>query len=124
MKKFILVLILCIFSVPLFAVNGGVQVSAITVDCGDANKKADVFDHGSQARIWISVPSGAQTDDLSYTITDKDKTIGNPTNFKTTSCGDGYFFGDITLPDHKGEVTIVVQHGDGKKVGSDTLQLK
>jgi hypothetical protein len=124
MKKFIFVLLLCIFSVPVFAVNGGVQASSITVDCKNANKKADVFDHGSQARLWISVPSGDQSDDLTFSITDQEKVLVNPTNLKTTSCGDGYSFSDITLPDRKGAVTIVVEHADGTKVGSDTLQLR
>ena len=124
MKKYLFVLLLCIFSVPVFAVNGGVQVSAVSVDCSNAQKEADVLDHGSAARLWISVPSGDKSDDLTFRITDQEKTIVNPTNFRTTGCGDGYFFGDITLPDYRGAITILVEHADGTKVGTDTLRLK
>jgi hypothetical protein len=124
MKKYIIVLLFCIISAPVFAVNGGVQISAVTVDCADTNKDADVFDRASQARLWISVPSGAQTDDLSFTITDQGKTIVNPTNLKVAACGDGYFFGDIALPNSGGTMTIVVEHGDGTKVGSDSFRLR
>jgi hypothetical protein len=40
-----------------------------------------------------------------------------------TSCGDGYFFGDITLPSGNGSVTLSVE-GNGKNIGSDSFRLK
>ena len=124
MKKYLFVFLLCIVGSLLFAVNGGVEISTTTVDCGDANKAAEEFDHSSQARLWVSVPSGTRTDDLSYNIHDQGKVVVNPTNFRVSACGDGYFFGDVALPDARGSVTLVVEHGDGTKVGSTTFLLR
>jgi hypothetical protein len=124
MKKYLFAFLLCIVTAPVFAVNGGVQTSLTTIDCGDANKEVNEFDHGSQVRVWVAVPSGTRTDDLSYHVSDQGKVLVNPANLRVTACGDGYFFGDIVLPDAKGSVTLVVEHGDGVKVGSDTFQLR
>jgi hypothetical protein len=117
-------LLMLIASVPLMAGKGGVEVSAVTVDCGDEKKEANVLTSGGAARIWINVPAGTDTDDISYAITDKGKPIVNPTTFTVKGCGDGYFFGDITLPAMQGTVTLSVEHSDATIVGSDSFQLE
>ena len=117
-------LLMLIAAVPLMAGKGGVKVSAITVDCGDAKKETNVLTSGGSARIWINLPAGTNTDDISYTISDKGKPIVNLTTFTVTGCGDGYFFGDITLPAAQGSVTLTVEHGDGTNVGSDSFRLQ
>ena len=109
---------------PLMAGEGGVQVGPVTADCAAALKEADVLPSGGSARIWLNVPAGKNTDGLSYTITDEGKPLVNPTNFTVTSCGDGYFYGDITLPAGNGSVTLSVIQADGANVGNDTFRLQ
>ena len=119
-----------IFLLLLFAASfasagkGGIQVSAITVDCGDEDKEGDVLESGAGARIWINVPAGTNTDGISYTITDQSNPVVNATNLTVTACGDGYFYGDITLPAAEGTFTLTVTQADGTNLGSDTFQLK
>jgi hypothetical protein len=121
MSVFLLILLA---AVPAVAGKGGVKVSAVTVDCGDAKKETNVLTSGGGARIWINVPSGANTDGLTYTINDKGKPIVNPTTLTVTSCGDGYFFGDITLPAVQGSVTLTVQGSDDSNIGADSFRLR
>ncbi|MCI0413409.1 hypothetical protein L0222_11510 [bacterium] len=117
-------LLILIAAAPLIAGKGGIKVSTVTVDCGDAKKETNILTSGGSARIWINVPAGNDTDNISYTISDKGKPIVNLTTFTVTGCGDGYFFGDITLPATQGTVTLSVECGDGTNVGSDSFQLE
>ncbi len=116
--------LLSIVCVPAMAGKGGVETSTPAVDCGDANKEINALESGGAARIWINVPAGTKTDGLTYSISNKDKPITNPATFTVTACGDGYFYGDITLPDAKGSVTLSVKDADGANVGSDNFRLK
>ena len=116
---FIFVL-LCAFAT---AGDGGVQVSAVTVDCGDSDKEAAALDSGSPARIWINVPAGTGTDGLTFEISDQAKPVTNPTTLTVTACGDGWFYGDITLPAAEGSVTLSVVDKDGASIGSDSFRL-
>jgi hypothetical protein len=117
-------LLILIAALPVMAGKGGVKVSATTLDCGDAKKESNVLTSGGPARIWINVPAGTDTDDISYTITNKGTPIVNLTTFTVTGCGDGFFFGDITLPATQGTVTLSVEHSDATIVGSDSFQLE
>ena len=116
------VLFLVVFSV--YSGNGGVQVSAVTVDCGDSNKEANILESGGSARIWLNVPAGTNTDGISYTITDNAKPVVNATTFSVTACGDGYFYGDVTLPKIEGSFTLNVLQSDGASMGSDSFRVQ
>ena len=118
------VLLLVVLAAPLMAGKGGVKVSAVTVDCGDPKKETNELTSGGAARIWINVPAGNNTDDISYTISDKGKPVVNLTSFTVTACGDGFFYGDITLPAVQGSVTLSVENSDGTNVGSDSFRLQ
>jgi hypothetical protein len=117
-------LLMFITAIPVMAGKGGVKVSAATVDCGDAKKESNVLTSGGTARIWINVPAGTDTDDISYAVTNKGTPIVNLTTFTVTGCGDGYFFGDINLPATKGTVTLSVERSDATVLGSDSFQLE
>ena len=117
-------LIFIFFAMAAFAGNSGVQVSPVTVDCGDERKESDVLESASPARIWINVPAGTDTDGLTFEIADQAARVVNPTTFTVTACGDGFFYGDITLPAAQGSVTLIVLDGEGAKVGSDSFRLE
>ena len=104
--------------------DGGIQVSAVTADCGDSDKEAEILDSASAARIWINVPASTNTDGLTFEISDQAKPVTNPTTFTVTSCGDGWFYGDITLPAAEGSVTLSVVDKDGANIGSDSFRLR
>lgn len=125
MKKLVwIALVFCLISAPAIAGKGGVQVSTVTVDCGDEAKESNILESAGPARIWLNVPAGTNTDGLTFEITDQGKPVANPTTFVVTACGDGWFYGDITLPAGKGSVTLSVEDRDGANVGSDTFQLE
>ena len=115
-----------LFLMSGFAISGkgGIQVSLVTADCGDSDKDAEVLESASPARIWVNVPAGTNTDGLSYEISDQAKPITNPTTFTVTACGDGWFYGDITLPTAEGSVTLSVVDKDGASIGSDNFRLR
>lgn len=117
-------LLMAIAAVPVLAGKGGVKVSTTTVDCGDAKKETNVLTSGGSGRIWINVPSGANTDGLTYSINDKGKPVVNPTTLTVTGCGDGYFFGDITLPAVQGTFTLTAENSDSSNIGADSFRLK
>jgi len=117
-------LLLLIAAVPVMAGEGGVKVSTVTVDCGDAKKETNVLTSGGAGRVWINVPAGANIDGITYSINDKGKPIVNPTTLTVTGCGDGYFFGDITLPAVQGSVTLTVQDNEDSNIGADSFRLK
>ena len=117
-------LLLLIAAIPVLAGKGGVKVSATTVDCGDAKKETNVLTSGGSARVWINVPAGADLDDITYAINDQGKPIVNPTTLTVTGCGDGYFFGDITLPTAQGNVTLTVNDKEDSNIGADSFRLK
>jgi hypothetical protein len=123
-QKFAFLFLIVLLWAPIFAGNGGIQVSAVTVDCGDNNKEVEVLDSASPARIWVNVPAGTDTDGLTFEISDQASPITNPTTFTVTACGDGWFYGDITLPAGNGTVTLSVVDKDGASVGSDSFRLR
>jgi hypothetical protein len=123
-QNFAFLFILLLLCGPAIAGNGGIQVSPVTVDCGDSNKEAEVLDSASPARIWVNVPAGTDTDGLTFEISDQANPVTNPTTFAVTACGDGWFYGDITLPAGDGTVTLSVVDKDGASVGSDSFRLR
>jgi hypothetical protein len=116
--------ILFLMCAPAMAGKGGIQVSPTTVDCGDNQKEAEILDSASPARIWVNLPAGTDTDGLTFEITDQANPVTNPTTFTVTACGDGWFYGDISLPEGEGTVTLSVTDQDGAAVGSDSFRLR
>jgi hypothetical protein len=94
------------------------------VDCGDAKKETNVLTSGGPARVWINVPAGANLDGITYSINDQGRPIVNPTTLTVTACGDGFFFGDITLPAAQGSVTLTVNDNEDSIIGADSFRLR
>lgn len=117
-------LTLIVVAIPLMAKDdtGGVKISNTSVSCGDVNKETKEV--CGTLRVWINVSSkNANTPSSSWQWqnTDKGKTIAS-SNFSGgwNSCGDGYYYSDISTGGASGTHTLQVSNGGGLNIGSDT----